>query len=160
MQSTECASAIPALLRSRCGLHSCFCWGCFTEAYKEGLGVLKRQRMPPCAAAPPPTFKASKEPTITASRNFLSRLPLTYLLHSTSCKHTPPSLGAAAAARHRHMPTKLSAAESPSSSFQAPALTPPPSSHQPSLFTACHQRSFVGSTSCFLREPEWGCFLQ
>ena len=90
-----------------------------------------------CAAPPPPTFKASKEPTITASRNFLSRLPLTYLLHSTSCKHTPPSLGAAAAAaRHRHMPTKLSAAESPSSSFQAPALTPPPSTHQPSLFTA------------------------
>ena len=69
-----------------CGLQCC-CWGCI-----EGLSIAP----PPSPRRPPPTFEASKEPTITASRNFLSRLPLHFKLQA----YTNSGGGSAISRRH------------------------------------------------------------
>ena len=71
-----------------CGLQCC-CWGCI-----EGLSIAAA---PTPRRPPPPTFEASKEPTITASRNFLSRLPL----HSKLQAYTNSGGGSAISRRRR-----------------------------------------------------------
>ena len=72
-----------------CGLQCCCCWGCI-----EGLSIAAA---PTPRHPPPPTFEASKEPTITASRNFLSRLPL----HSKLQAYTNSGGGGSAISRRR-----------------------------------------------------------
>ena len=81
-----------------CGLQCC-CWGCI-----EGLSIAAA----PSPRRPPPTFEASKEPTITASRNFLSRLPL----HSKLQAYTN-SGGGSAISRRRNAASCLQAQWTP-----------------------------------------------